>query len=138
MKARILSLAFTAALLVGLPAEAQDIKGKARVVDGETLYVGQVKIRLNGIDAPERGHARFRAATQALRSFVAGKVVVCRLSDEKSYDRYKGSCYADGYDLAASVLATSNAPDCRRYSGSRYKKFETEDARRHILRASCC
>ena len=40
---------------LAVPADAREIKGRARVIDGDTLYVGQVKKRLNGIDAPERG-----------------------------------------------------------------------------------
>jgi endonuclease YncB( thermonuclease family) len=138
MITRILFLTVAVALALGSPAEARDIKGKARVVDGDTLYVGQVKIRLNGIDAPERGQARFRAATQALRSFVAGKVVICRLNGDTSYDRYIGSCYVDGFDVAASVIATGNALDCPRYSGGRYRRYETEDARRYIRQAPYC
>lgn len=134
------SLLFTllAALAFASPVDAREIKGRARVVDRDTLYVGQVKVRLNGIDAPERGQARFRAATRALKGFVAGKVVVCRLNGDRSYDRYIGSCYVDGYDLAAAVISTGNALDCPRYSGGRYRKSETADARRYIRQAPYC
>ena len=45
----ILVLAFT----FGGMAYAADISGVPRVVDGDTLVVGDVKIRLEGIDAPE-------------------------------------------------------------------------------------
>jgi endonuclease YncB( thermonuclease family) len=34
-------------------AEAADISGLPRVVDGDTLVIGATKIRLEGIDAPE-------------------------------------------------------------------------------------
>jgi len=37
-----------------LPSIAMaDITGKARVVDGDTIWIGETKIRLHGIDAPE-------------------------------------------------------------------------------------
>ena len=29
------------------------IKGKAKVIDGDTIHIGKNKIRLHGIDAPE-------------------------------------------------------------------------------------
>ena len=134
------SLLFTVCVVLAFasPVDAREIKGRARVVDGDTLYVGQVKVRLNGIDAPERGQPRFRAATRALQGFVAGKVVVCRLNGETSYDRDIGSCFVDGYDLAAAVIATGNALDCPRYSGGRYRKFETQDARSYIRQAPYC
>lgn len=34
-------------------AKAGDISGVPRVVDGDTLVVNDIKIRLEGIDAPE-------------------------------------------------------------------------------------
>ncbi|MCB1484044.1 MAG: thermonuclease family protein, partial [Hyphomicrobiaceae bacterium] len=30
-----------------------DVRGAARVIDGDSLYVGQNEVRLKGIDAPE-------------------------------------------------------------------------------------
>ena len=133
-----LFLATLALLLSTAAAHATEIKGRARVIDGDTLWLGNVKVRLNGIDAPERGQPRFRAATRALQGFVAGKTVVCRLNGEKSYDRHIGTCYVGEDDLAASVIASGNALDCARYSGGRYRKFETDDARRYIRQAPYC
>ncbi|WP_133487918.1 thermonuclease family protein [Aliiroseovarius marinus] len=134
---RLLLLIFALATLA-TAAQAAEIKGRARVIDGDTLWVGKIKIRLNGIDAPERGKARYRAATQALQKLVAGKIVVCHLNGDKTYDRYVGICYVGEHDLAASVIATGNALDCARYSGGRYRKFETKDARRYIRQAPYC
>ena len=39
-------------LLLSHPAHA-DVTGKARVVDGDTIWIANTKIRLHGIDAPE-------------------------------------------------------------------------------------
>jgi endonuclease YncB( thermonuclease family) len=128
----VLAFTFTTAV------EAKDIKGTARVIDGDTLWLGNVKIRLNGIDAPERGQARFREATNALQRLVAGQTVLCRLNGDKTYDRWVAVCYVGKTDLAAAVIATGNALDCRRYSGGRYRKFETGDARRFIRQAKYC
>jgi micrococcal nuclease len=109
-----------------------------RVVDGDTLWLGNVKVRLNGIDAPERGMPRFRAATDTLKRLVAGQIVLCRLNGEKSYDRFIGTCFVGEVDVAAAVIASGNALDCARYSGGRYRKFETSDARRKIRQAKYC
>ena len=127
-----------ALLFSSAAAHATDIKGKARVIDGDTLYVANIKIRLNGIDAPERGQPRFKAATRALQSLVAGEIVSCRLTGDTTYDRFVASCFVGSYDLAASVIATGNALDCARYSGGRYRQYETEDARRYIRQARYC
>ena len=34
-------------------AHADDLKGKPRIVDGDTIWIGPTKIRLHGVDAPE-------------------------------------------------------------------------------------
>ena len=50
----MLRIALTlATVLLTLPSLAlADITGKPRVVDGDTLHIGDTKIRLHGIDAP--------------------------------------------------------------------------------------
>ncbi len=50
---RLIALALTAIALLPAPVSAQDISGRASVVDGDTLEVRGVRIRLFGIDAPE-------------------------------------------------------------------------------------
>ena len=50
---RALTLA-AALLLFASPALAQTITGPARVIDGDTLGVSGQRIRLHGIDAPEK------------------------------------------------------------------------------------
>ncbi len=47
-------LKFAAALvIIALPALADEITGTARIVDGDTIWFSDTKIRLWGIDAPE-------------------------------------------------------------------------------------
>ena len=41
-------------LLLASPAFADSITGIPRIVDGDSLVIDGVKIRLHGIDAPER------------------------------------------------------------------------------------
>lgn len=36
-----------------MPAYAADLTGIPRIVDGDTIWIGETKIRLHGIDAPE-------------------------------------------------------------------------------------
>ncbi len=45
------------AVVVSASAALADITGPARVVDGDTLWIGGVKIRLADIDAAERARA---------------------------------------------------------------------------------
>jgi endonuclease YncB( thermonuclease family) len=133
-----LAIAFLIAVALSGSADAKDLKGRARVIDGDTLWLGQVKIRLNGIDAPERGQARYREATRALERLVAGRTMLCRSKGDSSFDRYVVVCYVDDTDLAAAVVSSGNALDCARHSGGRYRRFETKVARRHIRQAGYC
>ena len=46
---------FTCACLFGLsPLKSQDLSGTATALDGDTIKLGEVRIRLHGIDAPEK------------------------------------------------------------------------------------
>ncbi len=47
-----LTLLFLSVLMFPSLAIA-DVSGPARVVDGDTIWIGETKIRLHGIDAPE-------------------------------------------------------------------------------------
>ena len=79
MAVRVITLFFLAFL--SLTASADTLTGKVgRVVDGDTLYVLDAnykdhKIRLAGIDAPERRQAYGLASRKHLASIVAGKQV---------------------------------------------------------------
>ena len=91
------------------PASAQDISGRASVVDGDTLEVRGVRIRLFGIDAPEGQQLckkpsgeTWRCGQQsalALSEKLGQATVVC---SERATDRYGRSvavCFLGGEDI---------------------------------------
>ena len=47
-----------------------------RVIDGDTLDTGAGRVRLFGVDTPERGEQCFNQATRALEELAGGKVKV--------------------------------------------------------------
>ena len=68
----------------GVPDEAKWAKVD-RVVDGDTVYTKDgTKIRLHGIDTPERDQPYGKQATRALDGLIETKVYVL----EKDTDRY--------------------------------------------------
>ena len=68
----------------GVPDEAKLAKVD-RVVDGDTVYTKDgTKIRLHGIDTPERDQPYGKQATRALNSLIKTKIFVL----EKDSDRY--------------------------------------------------
>ncbi len=77
--ARLIALSLV--MGVSLPAFADTLTGKVvKITDGDTLYVldanyKQYKIRLAGIDAPERKQAYGLASHKRLASMVAGQLI---------------------------------------------------------------
>lgn len=90
------------------------IEGPAVVVDGDTIAIGAVRIRLEGIDAPEAGQQCRRetgepwpcgtAATRLLTDLVSGQAVTCRDLGADKYGRMLGHCVAGGRDLNAEMV----------------------------------
>ena len=81
-------------LSFGVPASADTLTGTVfKVVDGDTLHLlagnnTRHKIRLAGIDAPERGQAFGTKSKEHLATLVAGERVDVEWSKR---DRYKRS-----------------------------------------------
>ena len=79
MAVRVITLFFL--LFLSLAAFANSLTGKVvKITDGDTLYVldanyKEHKIRLAGIDAPERKQAYGLASRKHLASLVAGQQV---------------------------------------------------------------
>lgn len=105
-------LIVAAALSVG-PAHATDLSGTARIIDGDTLAVAGVTIRLFGIDAPERkqtcGDATEKwdcgtAATLALTVLIDGRAIACQSVNKDRYGRTVARCSVEATDLGAEMV----------------------------------
>lgn len=125
------------------PPEA-DLAGYARVVDGDSVYIGSVEVRLYGVDAPEGPQTctadglRWpcgRQAAQALRAKIDGRVVTCDERDRDSYGRVVAVCHHDGADVNAWLVRNGWAMAYRRHTPI-YSDAEAaaESARRGIWR----
>jgi len=139
--AAILSLALVASgFSVATKALADRvIEGRVTVVrDVDTIVVAGTPVRLNGVDGPETSTRIGRDARAFMTRLVRGKIVTCRLSGERTYDRWVGVCYLGEEDLGAIAITNGHALDCRRYSGGRYRELETPAARSRIPRAGYC
>ncbi len=110
--------------LHGTAALAAELAGKARVLDGDTIEVSGQVIRLEGIDAPERGQVCERggrawdcgsAATDALKWMIRGNVR-CTGSEFDRYDRLIATCTSGGVTLNAEMVRQGFALAFRRYS----------------------
>ena len=107
--------------------------GAARVLDADTLEIRGHRVRLDGIDAPEKRQVcrcngrRYQcgvAATQALRRRIGGQAVNCAVSGQDRYSRLLAVCQvADGTDLNGWVVEQGWALAYRRFS-TRYVAHE--------------
>jgi endonuclease YncB( thermonuclease family) len=106
-------------------AHGQDVAGTARIIDGDTLDVADVRIRLHGIDAPEKDQTCVAggavwdcgvAAWGAIIQLTAGIRVDCAQQDVDQYGRVVARCIADGVDVGARLVATGWALAYQEYS----------------------
>ena len=121
--------------LVALPAVAAErLVGRAHVLDGDTVVVAGIHVRLKGVAAPEVAHTGEAgepggdAARAFMTALIDGQTVVCDLTRERTHGRRVGYCYRDGQDIAAELTKAGLARDCRRFSAGRYAELETAAA----------
>lgn len=112
--------------------------GSLFVRDADTIVVAGTPVRLNGVDAPELNTRAGQNAKRWMVNYLRGKTIKCDLNGERTHDRWVGICYADGIDIGEAVISAGHALDCRRFSGGRYREFETSAAKSRIKRASYC
>lgn len=101
-------------------------QGPVKVVDGDTLHIGDTVIRLHGIDAPERdqhcdspsgkGWACGTWARSHLQTLVRGARLDCTALDTDRYGRTLARCTVDGADVAARMVADGAAIAYVKYS----------------------
>jgi endonuclease YncB( thermonuclease family) len=94
--------------------QTQTEQGTARVNDGDTITLGQERIRLRGIDAPEytqtcerngEDYACGQMARQALVDMIGGRQVSCAGWQRDRYGRFLGDCRAGDVDLNSALVA---------------------------------
>ena len=128
--------------LVSFPALAEEptfLTGTVtHVRDGDTIEVGKIPIRLNGVSAPELDEPLGKASKQFMADLVDGKSVRCELTGSKTYDRLVGTCYLDDEDVGIAIISEGLALDCPRYSGRRYAVHERSAARERIRLPGYC
>jgi micrococcal nuclease len=113
------------------------IRGRCWVVDGDTIVIDQIHIRLAGIDAPELDHPWGQQSKWALVRLCKGQTITARIKPEMSYERVVAECFLpDGRDLAAELVKAGLALDWPKFSGGKYRQLEPADARKKLWRAN--
>lgn len=99
------------------PAPEQ-VAGTARIIDGDSLYVGSSEVRLKGIDAPEgrqtctqqgRSWDCGNAARDELQALIGSRTVSCKVSERDMHGRLLSFCSAGGRELNAAMVGAGFA-----------------------------
>jgi len=124
MTIRVITLFLLAFL--SLAVSADTLTGKViKITDGDTLYAldanhKQHKIRLAGIDAPERKQAYGLASRKHLASIVADKQIRIEYQKRDRYGRIVGKVLLDGIDACLEQVKAGYA--------WHYKKYQHEQS----------
>lgn len=112
---------------------AHTIKGKVvRVSDGDTVVVldstnTQHKIRLDAIDAPEKGQDFGNRSKQYLSDLIAGKVVSVEWTKKDMYKRILGTIYIGHVNVNEEMVRSGMAWRYK-YNNSKHLLELQEDA----------
>ncbi len=105
---------------------------KVAVIDGDTLSLAGVVVRLSGVSAPPRGEACAagpdcgRSATAALADMVQDRNVECEVFGHDGMGRPAGRCLANGRNLNVALVDAGWAR-----AGDAALSAEERDARTH-------
>ncbi|AWM06084.1 thermonuclease family protein [Bradyrhizobium symbiodeficiens] len=108
------------------PAIAGEVKGVPVIVDADTVYEGNIKIRLSGIDAPETDQICLDSSGKAwdcgiearekLKAYVREQSWTCELTGQDVYRRHLGSCTVASEDVSRWLVRNGWALAFRKYS----------------------
>ncbi len=114
--------------LFATPINAQTITGKViSVADGDTITIlsnnnQQTKIRLYGIDTPEKAQAYGKKAKKFTASLTAGKQVKVKIYDIDKYGRSVGVVFVNGVNVNEQLIENGFAWQYRKYCKASFCK----------------
>jgi len=112
-------------LLASSASFADEPNAPLRIVDGDTIYLGKERHRLQGIDAPETSQICKRldgtvwkcgkAATSHLEKKIGTGTVTCESSGRDRYKRHLSICHVGGVNLNRWMVRQGWAVAYRKY-----------------------
>ncbi|MDP3197558.1 thermonuclease family protein [Tabrizicola sp.] len=115
--------------------EVTELRGRAWVIDGDTLDIAGTRVRLAGVDAPEIDHPYGQSAKWTLVNLCKGQEVRAVFDGDLSHDRTVATCYLpDGRDLSAEMVKAGLAIDWPKFSRGKYATMEVPGIRRKLWR----
>lgn len=99
--------------MLASPSAAQDVSGRGRAADGDSLDLSGIAVRLHGIDAPELAQSCVREgitwpcgkeAAGKLSSLISGRDIQCEQKDIDGYRRIVATCRVGGVEVGAAMV----------------------------------
>lgn len=97
----------------------KEFSGKAKVLDGDSIKIGNKEVRLFGLDAPEykqkcldKDNQEYNCGINSrdfLQKLIAGKKVRCTYASKDKYDRFLGICYLEKLSINAEIIKNGMA-----------------------------
>ena len=118
-------------------AQAKEIKGLSKIIDGDTVHINSKKIRLEGIDAPEikqqckkdflkisvyigfnftRDYSCGVVSKNKLIEKINNTEINCISTSKDRYKRYLATCYKEKINLNKWMVRRGYAVAYKRYS----------------------
>ena len=122
------SLFATIFLLLSFNLQAATLQGKVvNVADGDTLTVlddqkTQHKIRLQGIDAPEKSQPFGQKSKQSLNQMVHSQIVTVEFQKKDKYGRTVGKVLLNGTDVCLEQIKLGMAWHYKQYQSEQPKE----------------
>jgi endonuclease YncB( thermonuclease family) len=110
----------------------KNLSGKVvKVTDGDTITVltsnnKQEKVRLDGIDAPEKGQDFGEKSRQYLASLVAGKTVRIQYRNKDQYGRILGTVYIGNMNVNEAMVREGLAWQYYYNKDKKYKELQAD------------
>jgi len=110
----VLALLLAACARILFEPSGREVTGRAFAVDGDTIRIGESRIRLKGIDAPELNQSCMRGSTpilcgekarDTLLGMILNRRVECRVTGRDRYQRLLARCFVDGEDIGARMVS---------------------------------
>lgn len=130
------SAAILLLLLITANVHADEIRGKVvSIADGDTITVldaekVQHKIRLEGIDAPEKGQAFGTKAKEKMSELVGEKDVIVRWEKKDRYGRILGDVLLGDRHINLEMVQEGLAWHYKQYSKSKELAEAEDEARK--------
>ena len=120
-------------------SEINIVKGKAVIIDGDTIKINGQAIRFGGIDAPEsfyRGKKQEcylnekkvfcgELSKKKLKEKISSNIVSCIIEKNKDrYGRIVAECFINEESLSSFMVRNGYAFDYKRYSNKKYAQDE--------------